>query len=319
MRGNRLLRILVCLLGSILSTTCGCGGGGSSTPSPPPPPQSFSISATPGQVTILPNSTALINLAMTTSSGFSGMVNVSLSGLPAGITGTPRSPFTLPTSGLAFTLAADPSVSAGKYDLSFSATSGGLASSASVTLAVSTTPSAGDGNRTDFVATGDTPSSIVYDAAHNAIYAAQPLLGRVALIDASTRQILHSIPVPGSGGNGLGSGLSLTPDGKRILVSGVPQQMAWIDTSSQKLSQYQILPPFQHPCCPLSPAEPGKPMVMSSGHVLFLGYNPIGSGIMEWTPSSGLLTAINPDPKFSIYFSQGTIGARSADGTKAIF
>jgi len=186
-------------------------------------------------------------------------------------------------------------------------------------LTVSTTSSTGTGNRTNFIATGDTPSSIAYDAAHNAIYAALPFLGRVDVIDASTRQILHSIPVPGSGGNGLGSGLSLTPDGKRILVSGVPQQMVWIDTSSQKLSQFQILPPFQHACCPLSPAEPGKPMVMSSGNVLFLGYNPIASGIMEWTPSSGLLTAINPDPKFSIYFSQGTIGARSADGTKAIF
>jgi IPT/TIG domain len=60
-------------------------------------------------------------------------------------------------------------------------------------------------------------------------------------------------------------------------------------------------------------------MVMSSGNVLFLGENPIARGIMEWNPSAGQLTAINPDPKFSVFFSQGTIGARSADGTKAIF
>jgi hypothetical protein len=97
---NGLLRVLVCLLGSILITTCGCGTGGSSRSSPPPSPQSFSISSARAQVTILPNSTELINLALTANTGFSGTVNVTLSGLPYGVTAAPASAFTLPASGL---------------------------------------------------------------------------------------------------------------------------------------------------------------------------------------------------------------------------
>ena len=316
MRQGGFLRVLVCVSGSALAITCGCGGGGVGSPTHPPPPQSFSISAAPAQLTILPNSTALVNLALSASNGLAGTVNVELSGQPSGITTVPASPFTLPASGVTVTLAAGPAVSVGTYSLSFTASSGSLVSSAPITLTVSATPTASSGSRTDFVATDDTPSSIVYDSAHNAIYADLPDLGRVDVIDAATHQVLGVIPAPGSTGN---SGLSLTPDGKRILVSGVPQQVSWIDTGSRKLSQLQTLPLFQNSCCPLSPAEPGKPMVMSSGRVLFLGYSPLSNGIMEWDPSAGTLIARNPDPKFSVFFPQGTIGARSADGTKAIF
>jgi hypothetical protein len=66
----------------------------------PPSPQSFSISSARAQVTILPNSTELINLALTANTGFSGTVNVTLSGLPYGVTAAPASAFTLPASGL---------------------------------------------------------------------------------------------------------------------------------------------------------------------------------------------------------------------------
>ncbi len=245
-------------------------------------------------------------------------MNVTLSGLPSGVTAVPASPFTLPSSGLAVTLAADPSVASGSYNLTFNATGGGLTSNAPVSLMVATASTTGLSNRTDFVSTGDTPSSIAYDPAHNAIYAYLPHIGQLKVIDAATHRVLDAILLPM--GSVVASGLSLTPDGKRLLVGGATQQVAWIDTATQKLSQFQVLPPFQNPCCPPALAEPGLPMVMASGKVLFVsGYSPLRSGIMEWDPVAGQLIQINPNPNTSIFFSQGTIGARSADGTKAIF
>jgi hypothetical protein len=297
-----------------IAILCGCGGSSSA----PPPAPSFSIAAAPAQVTILPNSTAQINLTVTTSNGFTGTVNVTLSGLPSGVTAVPASPFTLPSSGVAVTLAADPSVGSGSYNLTFNATGGGLTSGAPVSLMVATASTTGLRNRTDFIATSDTPSSITYDPAHNTIYAYLPHIGQLNIINAATHRLLDAILLPM--GSVVASGLSLTPDGKRLLVGGATQQLAWIDTATQKLSQFQILPPFQNPCCPPALAEPGLPMVMASGKVLFVsGYSPLRSGIMEWDLVGGQLIQINPNPNTSIYFAQGTIGARSADGTKAIF
>lgn len=314
--GIHLLFVVVLLIK--IAILGGCGGGSSASAPPPPPPPSFSIAAAPAQVTLLPNSTAQINLTLTTSNGFTGTVNVALSGLPSGVTAAPASPFTLPSSGLAVTLAADPSVASGKYNLTFNATGGGLTSNAPVSLMVTTASTTGLSNRTDFIGTSDTPSSIAYDPAHNAIYAYLPHIGQLKVIDAATHRLLDSILLPM--GSVVASGLSLTPDGKRLLVGGATQQVAWIDTATQKLSQFQILPPFQNPCCPPALAEPGLPMVMASGKILFVsGYSPLRSGIMEWDPVGGQLIQINPNPNTSIFFSQGTIGARSADGTKAIF
>lgn len=216
------------------------------------------------------------------------------------------------------TLSALPSVFTGSYTLTFHARSADSSSDAHVSLSVAVGSAAGNGNRTDFVATGDTPSSVVYDPIHNAIYADMPSLSRVYVINAATRQILRSIPVPGGGGLNW-SGLSITPDGKRILVSGAPQQVGWIDTDTQNLAKLEFLPQIQNGCCSSAPVRPGKPMILASGNVLFIGYSSIFNGIMEWKRSVGQVVGVNPDPKYSVYFAQDSIGARSADGTKVIF
>src|SRR5712691_697687 len=96
----------------------GCAGGGSYGSVPP----SFSISVSPSQQTISPNTAAQMQLTLIPVGGFNGSVSVSLSGLPTGVTSTPASPFLLPANGLALSLSAGPSAVNGTFAMTFQAT-----------------------------------------------------------------------------------------------------------------------------------------------------------------------------------------------------
>ncbi len=95
---SRRLRLLWCSWGLLLpALLTACGGGnsttsGASTTTPPPQPD-FSITAPPS-VTIAPNDTETIAIAVNGVNGFSSPVQVTLSGIPAGAIATP-SAFTL--------------------------------------------------------------------------------------------------------------------------------------------------------------------------------------------------------------------------------
>ena len=391
----------------------GCGGGGTSTFTPSSGvPASFAISATPSSVSISANTTAQIQLQLFPISGFSGTASVSISGLPAGVTTSPVSPFLLSTA-QTLTLTAGAGVTNGTYALGFNATSGSLSSNTSaslqieplatfslssmasnlivrqggstsaifnitdsasgytsfdvdlsvsglspgVTASFSQNPLPGAnsqqsftlsanpnatlvsngtgqlvatrrtdgatssytfnfeiapppgvlaGNRTNFVATEDTPSSMVYDPVHQYIYAALPNRSRVAVISPATGQVLTMVPVPDA------FGLSLTPDGRRVLSTGrLAARVAWIDTATQRIAEQDILPLLQ-PNCPCNPQTvmAATPLVMANGKVLFVGSGTVPSGVLEWDPAAGQVT--QPQSAF------GTIGARSADGSKAI-
>ena len=110
----------------------GCGGSGGSSG----PPPNFSIAANPTSVSISPNASTTINLMLMPQNGFSGTVSVSLSGLPAGITASPSSPFTLTASGQTVMLTTNSMAAIGNYSLTFQGTSGSLTSTATVALDV---------------------------------------------------------------------------------------------------------------------------------------------------------------------------------------
>ncbi len=114
----------------------GCGDGGTSTFTPSPGvPASFAISATPSSVTFSANTTVQIQLQLFPISGFSGTASVSISALPAGVTTSRVSPFSLSTA-QTLTLTAGAGVTNGTYVLSFNATSGSLSSNTSASLQI---------------------------------------------------------------------------------------------------------------------------------------------------------------------------------------
>jgi hypothetical protein len=176
------------------------------------------------------------------------------------------------------------------------------------TLTVAPPPGNLPANRTGFVRTDDTPSSIVYDSVHNLIYAALPDLESVDLIDPVKGQVVRSIPVPEA------RGLSLSPDGTRIVVSGYAQQVAWIDTGTQQIIQRNILPPIQADCCASGFVSPGPPFIMASGKVLFESNTLFYDGILEWDAPAGQISG-----PISFNGTETLLGVRSVDGTKALF
>ncbi len=244
----------------------------------------------------------------TGSSNF--FVNLSVTGLPAGVTASfQQNPLPGSNSQQSLTLTATSDanlVNNGTAQLVALRTSDGAMVSYNFNFEVVPPPGVLAGNRTNFVATEDTPSSMVYDPVHQYIYAALPNRSRVAVISPATGQVLTMVPVPDA------YGLSLTPDGKRVLSTGqLAARVAWIDTATQRIAEQDILPLLQ-PNCPCNPQTvmAATPLVMANGKVLFVGSGTVPSGVLEWDPAAGQVT--QPQTAF------GTIGARSADGSKAI-
>ena len=82
-----------------------------------------------------------VTVTVTPSNGFTGSVNVSLSGLPASVSSSPASPFSVSAdSSQQVTFTVGPAVPRANYAVNFSGTSGSASSSTGLTLTVSGTP-----------------------------------------------------------------------------------------------------------------------------------------------------------------------------------
>ena len=119
-----------------LAVCTGCGGG--STPPPPPPVADFTLSISPGHLSVLSgNSTANISISVAGVNGFAGTVSVTLSGLPAGATTQPTGPFTIGADAAqSFVIDIPGSTTAGISSVRATATTGSLRHSAQIALAV---------------------------------------------------------------------------------------------------------------------------------------------------------------------------------------
>src|SRR5258708_7124729 len=74
----------------------GCGGGGGGGTQPPPPQPDFTIGLSTSTVNIAQgSSSAPVSVIVNGLNGFSGSVQVTLSGVPAGVTSNPASPFSV--------------------------------------------------------------------------------------------------------------------------------------------------------------------------------------------------------------------------------
>jgi hypothetical protein len=111
----------------------GCGG----TPAP-----DFSVSATPASRTVTQGQPTSYSATITPTGGFSGAVNLGVSGLPAGATGTFSPNPATSTSTLSVTTST--TTPAGSYPLTITGTNGVLTHQTTVTLVVQGPPPAPD-------------------------------------------------------------------------------------------------------------------------------------------------------------------------------
>ena len=110
------------------------------TITPSGPTQDFSISASPGSQTVTAGQGTTYSVTIGAINGFTGMVNLSVSGLPTGATGnfTPTSVTGSGTSSLAIATASN--TPAGTYTLTITGPSGSLTHSTTVSLIVNGAP-----------------------------------------------------------------------------------------------------------------------------------------------------------------------------------
>jgi hypothetical protein len=144
----RIMKNCIQIIGGIASLAvasallAGCGGSSSGSESPAPAPiatgPDFSLSASPQSVALAPGASEVLDLSATVLNGFSGVVTVTVTGLPAGVTQGDSS-YTL-TEGVVtqVTLTAAPTVSSSITAITVTASSGTLTHTAQVELTTGT-------------------------------------------------------------------------------------------------------------------------------------------------------------------------------------
>src|SRR5438270_12999390 len=112
-----------------------CGGGSMDTPAMA---GDFTLTASPGSVSLVPGGDGQqISVNAVPANGFTGMVNVAISGLPSGVSAQPATLNLTAGATQTVTVTASGSAAAGSAMLTFTATSGALSHSSAVAVAIS--------------------------------------------------------------------------------------------------------------------------------------------------------------------------------------
>ena len=135
-RWSRLTRsvLLWCLLPVTLAlalAACGGGGAGSVAPSP-----DFTLSITPGSISMQSGGSVSASLSATGSNGFSSQISVQVSGVPTGVKVSPSAIIVTPGTPQQLTFSADASTPASNATVTFTGTSGSLSHSVQEALAI---------------------------------------------------------------------------------------------------------------------------------------------------------------------------------------
>src|SRR5579864_4966912 len=192
-----------------MSACTGCGGGSSVTPPPPPSPDfSLSLSANTLSLSQGGNSSA-VSISVNPSNGFTGNVQVTLSGLPSGVVSNPASPFNIAADASASVVfGASSSAATGNFTISTQGTSGALSHSQSLSLTiqagVATNLPRTSYVRTDSVLTADAPLGephhrhTAYDPVNKQVFIANRATNRVEVFSTTSQTRVAQISVPGA-------------------------------------------------------------------------------------------------------------------------
>lgn len=305
------------------SLSAGCGGG-ASTRIQPPPQADFTLNISPSSVTINQGATSsAIQVSVQPTNGFSGAVEVSLSGLPAGVVANPASPFTVQSgSGTVLLLGASTTATAGNVSITATGTSGSLNHSANLGLTVqsSVAPAVARTTymRTDSIAALDQPSNephhrhLVYDAANHHIFVANTAANRVEVLSSQDASRTAMVDVAGA------NSVDLSPDGKAVYVGTLTEQIDAIDTAS--LQRTRIWPVVGIASSPNTLFDrPEEVIALTGGRALVrlrLADGPAALLAM-WDPATNSLTDLTATQPQLFQNGVGVI-ARSGDRSRIL-
>jgi hypothetical protein len=327
--GWRRRRALDLLPGFLLLVSYGCGGGSSSfqtaPPPPPPPPQpDFSIGFSIDSVNLQPGSTSpAVNLSVTSLNGFTGSVQVTLTGLPTGVISNPASPFSIASgSSTPVLFSAATNASTGNSTIIATGTNGSLSHPANLGITIQTgvvpnLPRTAYA-RTDSIPAIDDASSephhrhLVYDPVHQLVFVANRAMNRVEVFSSTTATRVTQVSVPGA------SSADLSTDDTTVWIGTVTEQVAAIDTTSlQVKARYEIagLQPLPNTLFD----RPEELLALSNGNVMMrLRQSQTGEALLAlWAPSSNTLSNLTATEPQLFQNGLGAM-ARTGDQTKVL-
>ncbi|HWY09531.1 MAG TPA: IPT/TIG domain-containing protein [Candidatus Acidoferrales bacterium] len=302
----------------------GCGGGGGGGTQPPPPKPDFTIGVSTTTVSIAQgSSSAPISVSVTGLNGFSGSVQVTLSGVPTGVTSNPAGPFSVSAGEQSSVIiGASPNAATGQFTISAQATSGSLSHSAPFSLTIQTGVALNLPRstvlRNDSVAAVDTPSGeprrrqLVYDATGKRFFVANPAMNRVEVY-ADANPVLQSvIDAPGA------SSVDLSSDGATLWVGTATEELLAISTANLQLIA-------RYPMAGLSPIpgvvfnRPREALALASGKLaLRLKQSSASESLLAlWDPSSNTATDLT-SPAPAVFQNGLGVMARSGDRTRLL-
>ncbi len=311
---------LGCVALSLSFAGCGGGngGGGGGGVQPPPPIPDFSINVSPSTLTLAQSDTSPVSVSVTPLNGFADAVTVTLSGLPAGITTNPVSPFTM-TGGqpVSLVFGATANATTGNFSLTAQGTSGSLTHSSPLMLnlqaGVVQNLSHTTYLRTDTVAPFDNPAGephrrhLVYDPVGRRFFAANRAMNRVDVLSDGGDLLLAEVDAPGA------TSVDLSSDGGTLWVATSLEQILAIDTQSLQVKQ-------RYPVAGVTPI-PGvvynRPMELAAtpgGELLVRLRQPaISQSLLSlWDPASNTFTNLTSSAPAVFQKGLGVI-ARSGD------
>ncbi len=315
------------LFGLFLLAAAGCGGGSSNFQPPPPPPPAqpdFSIGFSANSFNLQQGATSsAVMLSVSPLNGFTGSVQVTLTGLPGGVISNPPSPFSVAASSNTPVLfSAAPNTSTGNSTIIAMGASGALTHAANLALTIQSAVVANFPRttyaRTDSNFAMDDPSGephhghIAYDAAHQLVFVANRAMNRVEVFSSTTATRVAQVSVPGA------SSADLSTDGSTVWIGTVTEQVAAIDTTSlQVKARHEIT--GQQPLPNTLFDRPEELLALSNGNLMMrLRQSQTGEALLAlWEPSSNTLTNLTSSEPQLFQNGLGAM-ARTGDHTKLL-
>ncbi|HTT33634.1 MAG TPA: hypothetical protein VMH48_08530, partial [Methylomirabilota bacterium] len=321
--GRSLHRVPSLLFIALASFCLGCGGGSSYT-QPPPPVPDFSLGLSANSVSVSQGSTSQgLTISVNPLNGFSGSVQVTLTGLPAGVTTNPTSPISIAAgSNTAVIFGAAANTATGTFSIAAQGVSGALTHAQDFSLdvqsgIVATLPRSGYA-RTDATSAADAPIGepyhrhIIYDSAHKQVFVANRAMNRVEVFSSATQARVAQISIPGA------SSADLSADGATLWIGTALDKIVSVNPATLAITnRYTLtgLTPIPNAIFNL----PVEVLPLSNGKAMVRVREPASSEALLalWDPASNLLT--NLTSAAPAVFQQG-VGAlaRSGDHSRAL-
>lgn len=312
------------LLPLFASAWAGCGDGSSAVTQPPPPVPDFTLALSSNSVSVQQGGTSsALSVSANPINGFTGIVQLTLSALPSGVTSNPASPFNV-AAGLSTSVVfgAAPNAATGNFTVSAQGTSGALSHSANLAITVqsgvaSTLPRTTYA-RTNATSAADAPFGeprhrhIGYDPANKHIFIANRAMNRVEVFSTASQTRIAQVSVPAA------SSADLSADGATVWIGTALNEIVAIDPASLTIKNRYSLTGLM-PIPNVIFDRPVEVLSLSNGKCMVRLRQPVSSEALLalWDPAANSLTDLTPAAP--AVFQQG-VGAlaRSGDHSKVL-